>query len=210
MLSALKPYSDSVNKSMNDIIVVSEIELRKEQPEGNLGNLMADAMLSMAKEKYNQHVDAVFINFGGIRLNAIPAGNITRGKLFELAPFDNIIVLQKISGKTFQEFLDHISGRGGWPTAGMQWQIKNLPNGAGKKATNIKIGGNLINESSTYTIALVDYVANGGDDCAMLKVLPQINNGMLFRDAMIEYLSRTHAAGKKINIEEENRVSYAK
>jgi 2',3'-cyclic-nucleotide 2'-phosphodiesterase (5'-nucleotidase family) len=204
MLSALKPYSDSVNKSMNDIIVVSEIELRKEQPEGNLGNLMADAMLTIAKEKYKQPIDAAFINFGGIRLNAIPAGNITRGKLFELAPFDNVIVLQKLSGKTFQEFLDHISGRGGWPTAGMQWQMKN------KKAINVKVGGKPIDESSTYTIALVDYVANGGDDCAMLKVLPQINNGMLFRDAMIEYLSRMNAEGKKINIEEENRVSNAK
>ena len=55
--SMLKPYADSVNKSMNDIIVVSEIELRKEQPECNLGNLMADAMLSMAKEKYKQAED---------------------------------------------------------------------------------------------------------------------------------------------------------
>ncbi|MBP6432738.1 MAG: 5'-nucleotidase C-terminal domain-containing protein [Ferruginibacter sp.] len=211
MQAALKPYSDSVNKSMNDIIVVSEIELEKKQPEGNLGNLMADAMLSMAKEKYKQSVDAAFINFGGIRQNAIPAGNITRGKLFELAPFDNIIVLQKVSGKILQEFLDHISGRGGWPTAGMQWQIKNLPTGqAGKKAINVKVGGNAISESSTYTIALVDYVANGGDDCAMLKTVPQTNNGMLFRDAIIEYLNRMNAAGKKINIEEENRVSHAK
>ena len=24
-----------------------------------------------------------------------------------------------------EEFLNHISSRGGWPTAGMTWQIKN-------------------------------------------------------------------------------------
>jgi 2',3'-cyclic-nucleotide 2'-phosphodiesterase (5'-nucleotidase family) len=204
MQAALKPYSDSVNKSMNDIIVVSEIELEKNQPEGNLGNLMADALLAKAKEKYKQHVDASFINTGGIRVNAIPVGNITRGKLFELAPFDNIVVLLKINGKTFQEFLDHISGRGGWPTAGMQWKIKN------NKAIDVKIGSNAINELSTYTIALVDYVANGGDDCVMLKTLPQINNGSLFRDAIIEYLSQLNKDGKKINIEIENRVTNAK
>jgi 2',3'-cyclic-nucleotide 2'-phosphodiesterase (5'-nucleotidase family) len=87
--AALKPYSDSVNKSMNDVIAVAENELVKRQPEGSLGNIMADAMLTVAKEKYNQTIDASFINFGGIRLQAIPAGNITRGKIFELAPFDN-------------------------------------------------------------------------------------------------------------------------
>ena len=62
---------------------------------------------------------------GGIRLNAVPAGDITRGKIFEMSPFDNIIVLQKLNGKLLQEFLNHISGRGGWPAAGIQWQIKN-------------------------------------------------------------------------------------
>ncbi|MBL0145080.1 MAG: 5'-nucleotidase C-terminal domain-containing protein [Chitinophagaceae bacterium] len=50
------------------------------------------------------------MNYGGIRLPAIPAGNITRGKIFELAPFDNIIVLQKISGKTFQAFFKSYFG----------------------------------------------------------------------------------------------------
>ena len=174
--TALKPYTDSINKNMNDIIAVAEEELVKRQPEGSLGNIMADGMLAIAKEKYNQPIDASFINFGGIRLQAIPAGNITRGKLFELAPFDNVIVLQKIKGKVFQQFLNHISSRGGWPTAGMTWQIKN------KEAINVLIGRKPLLETSTYTIALVDYVANGGDDCEMLKSISQINNGILFRD----------------------------
>ena len=181
--TALKPYADSVNKNMNDIIAVAEEELVKRQPEGSLGNIMADGMLAIAKEKYNEPIDASFINFGGIRLQAIPAGNITRGKLFELAPFDNVIVLQKIEGKVFQQFLNHISSRGGWPTAGMTWQIKN------KEAINVLIGRKPLLETSIYTIALVDYVANGGDDCEMLKSISQINNGILFRDAIIAYFS---------------------
>ena len=66
--NALKPYSDSVNKSMNDIVAVNENELEKKQPEGTLGNVMADAMLAMSKKYFNQQVDAAFINYGGIRL----------------------------------------------------------------------------------------------------------------------------------------------
>lgn len=201
--TALKPYTDSVNKNMNDIIAVAEEELVKRQPEGSLGNIMADGMLAIAKEKYNQPIDASFINFGGIRLQAIPAGNITRGKLFELAPFDNVIVLQKIKGKVFQQFLNHISSRGGWPTAGMTWQIKN------KEAINVLIGRKPLLETSSYTIALVDYVANGGDDCEMLKSISQINNGILFRDAIIAYFSSFTKQGKKIPAITEKRVSNA-
>lgn len=201
--TALKPYADSVNKRMNDVIAVADDELVKRQPAGSLGNIMADAMLSVAKEKYKQNIDASFINFGGIRLQAIPAGNITRGKIFELAPFDNIIVLLKIDGKTFQTFLNHISGRGGWPTAGMTWQIKD------KTAVNVLIDGKPLNETSTYTIALVDYVANGGDDCEMLKTIPQINNGLLFRDAVLNYFSSLAKQGKNIPAINEKRVSNA-
>ena len=201
--TALKPYADSVNKNMNDIIAVAEEELVKRQPEGSLGNIMADGMLAIAKEKYNEPIDASFINFGGIRLQAIPAGNITRGKLFELAPFDNVIVLQRIEGKVFQQFLNHISSRGGWPTAGMTWQIKN------KEAINVLIGRKPLLETSTYTIALVDYVANGGDDCEMLKSISQINNGILFRDAIIAYFSSLTKQGKKIPAITEKRVSNA-
>ena len=94
----LQPYADSVNKSMLGIIAVAEIDLEKKQPEGTLGNVMVDAMLAKAKQAYKIPVDAAFINYGGIRLPVIPQGNITRGKVFELAPFDNDIVIQKLSG----------------------------------------------------------------------------------------------------------------
>ena len=199
----LKPYADSVNKSMGDVIALAGMALEKKQPEGTLGNVLADAMFAMAKEKYQTNVDAAFINFGGIRLPSIAAGNITKGKVFEMAPFDNIIVLQKVSGKVMKQFLNLVAGRGGWPCAGITYKIKN------KEAIDILIGGNTIDDNSIYTIALVDYIANGGDDCEMLKTIPQQNNGYLFRDAVLEYFSKLNRDGKKIMASIENRVSNA-
>jgi 2',3'-cyclic-nucleotide 2'-phosphodiesterase (5'-nucleotidase family) len=185
------------------VVVVSDMELEKKQPEGTLGNILADAMLTMAEKKYATHVDAAFINYGGIRLTSVPAGNITRGRIFELVPFDNLLVLQKITGKVVQEFLDHVAGKGGWPCAGISMQIKN------KKAVNIMIGGAPIDELATYTIANNDYVANGGDDCVMLKTIPQIANGYLFRDAVIDYFTQQAKEGKKLSVKIENRVTNA-
>lgn len=201
--SLLKPYADSVNKSMNDLIAVSAITLEKKQPEGTLNNIMADAMLYMAREKYNTVVQAAFVNYGGIRLPSLPAGNITRGKVFELSPFDNIVVLLKIKGDTLQQFLDHIAERDGWPCAGISFQVKN------KKAVNILIGGAPVDLNNYYTIATLDYVANGGDDCNMLKPITQKNNGFLFRDAVLEYFSSINKQGKKITASIENRVTNA-
>jgi 2',3'-cyclic-nucleotide 2'-phosphodiesterase (5'-nucleotidase family) len=200
IVALLKPYADSVNQSMNDVIAVSEMELEKKQPEGTLGNVLTDAMLTMAEKKYATHIDAAFINYGGIRLPSVPAGNITRGKIFEILPFDNLLVLQRLSGKVVQEFLDHVAGKGGWPCSGISMQIKN------KKAINVMIGGAPIDQSKIYTIANCDYVANGGDDCAMLKTIPQSSNGYLFRDAVIGYFAQYTKEGKKISVKIENRV----
>jgi 2',3'-cyclic-nucleotide 2'-phosphodiesterase (5'-nucleotidase family) len=199
----LKPYADSVNKSMSILVAVAGITLEKKQPEGTLGNVLADAMLLMASEKYRTAIDASLINFGGIRLPAITAGNITLGKIYEVAPFDNIVVLLKLNGKMLQQLLDHIAARGGWPCAGLSWQIKD------KSAVNIIIAGNALDENKEYTIALLDYIANGGDECEMLTTIPQQNNGYLFRDAVIDYFTKLNKEGKQITASIEKRVTNA-
>ena len=199
----LQPYADSVNNSMNMVIGELAATLEKKQPEGTLGNFMADAMKAMAEKYYETKVDGAFINYGGIRLTTMQAGSITRGKIFELMPFDNIIVLQKVKGTALKEFLDHIVGRGGWPVAGITMEIKE------KKAVNVFIDGKPLNENMIYTIANSDYVANGGDYAEMLKVIPQINNGFLLRDALIEYVQSFTKKGQPITATIQNRVKNA-
>ncbi len=198
----LKPYSDSISKSMSAVVVTLANSLEKKQPEGTLGNMMADAMFTMAAEVYGQKPDAAFMNYGGIRLPSLSAGAITRGKIFELFPFDNILVLVTIRGEVFQHFLDHISGRGGWPVAGMTMKIKN------KKATDVLIGGKKLDPAATYTIALGDYTANGGDDAYMLVGQPQLNKGYLMRDAIFDYLKLYQQKGVALSVQPENRVLY--
>lgn len=197
----LQPYSDSVNRNMNAFIAELTTDLDKAQPEGTLGNIMADAMFTMAEQTFGKRPDAAFMNYGGIRLNNIKAGTITRGKMYELFPFDNLLVLLTLKGDVFKQFLDHIASRGGWPVAGMTMQIKD------RKAVNVMVGGIPLQSDKNYTIAIGDYTANGGDDAAMLKDIPQENKGYLMRDALIEYFASFSKQGKKISVVKENRVS---
>ena len=201
LLKLLMPYSDSVNRSMNAVIGFSINGLTKKQPESTLGNFMADCMKTMAEKKFNQKIDASFINFGGIR-SYISKGDVTVGKVYELMPFDNLIVLQKVKGTVLKSFLDKTAASGGWPLSGITMRINN------RKATNIFINEKLLKEDADYIIANTDYVANGGDDCAMLKNIPKQNIGYLLRDALIEYILMLTQQSKPIEAKMDNRIVY--
>lgn len=188
---------------MNDVVGFAEVSLDKKMPECTLGNFLVDAFFTMAEEKYNTKVDAAFLNFGGMRLTQLPAGNVTNGKIFELMPFDNLLILQKLKGDVLQKFLDLIASRGGWPVAGISMQIKN------KKAVNVMIGGKPLDPDATYTTVNSDFVANGGDNADMLRSIPQITNGYLMRDAIFDYIKKLKSQGKNISAKIENRVTNA-
>ena len=203
MQNMLQPYSTKVNATMSDVIGTAEITLEKKQPECTLGNFLTDAFLTMAAEKYNQHVDISVVNYGGMRLVQLPAGPVTNGKIFELMPFDNLLILQRLKGSVLQQFLDLAAAKGGWPVAGMTMQIKD------KKAVNIMIGGKPLDPNATYTLVNSDFVANGGDNADMLRDVPQITNGYLMRDAIFDYIKELKANGKNISAKIENRVTNA-
>ena len=193
----MRPYRDSVDRSMNQVIGIADKSLEKRQPEGTLGNFMADAMLYGAR---HLNPDAAFVNYGGIRITQLAAGEITRSKVFELMPFDNIVVVQKMKGSVLQQFLNLTAEKGGWPVSGITMEIKN------KKAVNVRIGGQPLDLNKTYTIVNSDYVANGGDNAAMLKAIPIQTEGYLMRDAIFDYIDYLKFAGKQISANIENRV----
>lgn len=197
----LLPYRDSVNRAMGKKIGFTTQNLVKKLPESILGNFMADCMRVMASRKFNRTVDAAFVNYYGIRSD-IPKGDIILGNVYELMPFDNLIVLQQLKGSVLREFLNVVASKGGWPVSGIQMQIKN------KQAEQILVGGKPLDDNATYVVANADYVANGGDECSMLKSVAQETKGYLYRDALIEYIQELTRAGKPVSAVLENRVTY--
>lgn len=200
LLSMLSPYSLAVNEQMLKVIGEIAGPLEKKLPESSLGNLMADAMKDAAEKLYGIKVDAAFINYGGIRINQVPAGKLTLNQVFEMMPFDNQLVVQELPGDVFQQFLDTVANRGGWPGSGIQYVIRK------RKATEVLIGGIPLDPAKRYIVANSDYVVNGGDNCTMLKSYPQQNKGYLVRDGLISYFSSITARGEKISAKIENRV----
>jgi len=196
----MKPYRDSVQKSMSDVLGENSKMLEKRFGKNELGYFMADAYLFMAREKYNQPIDAAFMNFGGIRLPELAAGPITRGKIFELMPFDNLLLLQKLNGRILKQYLDTLAKVEAISVSGISLTVSN------KTTTNIRIGGQPLDENKEYLIANSDYNIATSD---LLKSLPVQNIGYLQRDALIDYIRMLARQGKKIEVENTNRVYYA-
>jgi 2',3'-cyclic-nucleotide 2'-phosphodiesterase (5'-nucleotidase family) len=178
----ISPYRDSLTNKMNVVIGTSEKEMTKAQPESELGNFCADAFLSYVKTTLRETADACIINYGGIRLPSLPKGEITVGKIFELLPFDNLIVVNTVSGDSLQKACDAIAKAGGWPVSGIRFKIVD------GKAVDVNVDGIALVRNKNYNIVLSDYVANGGDNMFMLKSKESVNTNVLMRDAMMTYI----------------------
>jgi len=199
LASIVKPYSDSVNKLMSVVIGYNDAKLEKKREGNTLGFFITDAYLEMAKQKFDPKVDAAFMNSGGIRLPEMPAGAITQGKIFELMPFDNLMVLLKMKGSLLKQYLDTLAVNEGVIESGITMQIVN------KTAQQIMIGGKPLDLNGDYTIVHSDYVVMNSN---LLKNIHRNTNGYLLRDALLDYVKFINRQNKKVAVTNVERVSY--
>ncbi|MFT4062355.1 MAG: 5'-nucleotidase [Edaphocola sp.] len=202
MEAMLAPYRLHMDSVMNDTVGYTTLPLSKAQPECTAGNFIADAQLWFAKQK-NPKVQLSVMNYGGIRTPYISPGALTRGKIYELMPFDNKLSVVEIPGNVLHVFCDKMAASGGWPIAGFSYRIKN------KKAVDILVEGKEINPNFVYYTALSDYIANGGDNCPFLLECKRVNYNAFVRDMMIGYLEMLKNQHQPLNVKLEKRVSYA-
>ncbi len=224
----LKPFRDSLSGIMNEVIGVADGDFVKEKPGGSLGNMVTDAMIGKAEQILGDKKNTYFLlqgkeprgskdykncfvsisNYGGLRIPEIKKGNITKGKIFELLPFENELVILEMKGVVLSKWCDLIAKSGGWPTAHLYFSIQDekakiihtknfIPwvndYAKGYPPNDVYNGFNhsiydTLNISETYYVATNDYVANGGDNCDFLKDQKRINTGILIRDIVIDYI----------------------
>jgi 2',3'-cyclic-nucleotide 2'-phosphodiesterase (5'-nucleotidase family) len=202
----IAPYKSTLEKEMNEVLVYSESEAVKGQPEGKLGNIVADLSLRAAnrylRESGQPLADICMLNNGGLR-TSLPAGAISKGKIFELMPFENMLVVLTISGAQMKNLLAYIGKSKGVPVSGMQMKIDS--EGGVKQ---VMIGGLPFDENKNYRVATSDYLAGGGDKMGFFK--NPVSNELLsrkLRDALIEEMVMLQQQGKKLEPVLDKRIS---
>jgi 2',3'-cyclic-nucleotide 2'-phosphodiesterase (5'-nucleotidase family) len=202
--SIVKPYRDSLQKDMSTLVAVSATPLIKDKPESKLTNLVSDMLLDAGtsycqQQKLNIMPDVAYVNYGGLRAS-LPKGDITVERLFELMPFENEIVLVKISGEGILQMADKIAGRGGEGIAGFRMGISK------GKVSSLTIHGKTVDLNASYWVVTSDYIANGGDQMSMFANSQRINTGMKIRDMLIQSMAERYKKQGLIDVKEDGRI----
>ena len=204
---AMLPYKKMHDEQMYAVIAKSEDVLVKADVESTLGNFFCDAVIYETKKilgKDSNMVDVAIFNKGGLR-NSLPKGNITIGNIFELMPFDNELVLLKLSGTQFKDMCYKIVEKGGIPVGGMRLTMK------GSMPTDITINGKAFDETKDYWIVTSDYLANGGDSYNFFKNAKEkkIMN-VLLRNVIINYCEDITKLDQTIKPKLDGRIQVSK
>ena len=190
--SMVAPYKEKLYGEMNKVIANCPEDMLKDRPEGTLGNWMSDAIYDKATELSEVPIDFAMQNSGGIRIPMLRKGDITKGKIYELMPFDNALVVVHIDKELLLTFLDRVARSGGWPVSkNFYMKIDD------SKVAEVKIGGKEL-EDRVYNIALPDYIANGGSDCKFLEGSDRTTYPVLLRDMFVDRAIRDKVIASKI------------
>ena len=189
ILNFIEPYKKNIEKDLHTTYAYSPKTYDKKN--GNLntaiGNFMADAVYELSnpifKSKKGENIDFVLLNYGGIR-SIISKGNINKNSAYNLMPFENEVIVTKLSGKDVYKLIDYLTvARRAHPIARLQLELDK-----DYKLVNAKINNKKIDVNKYYYVATSDFLLNGGDKMTFFN--ESIENTILnykIRDLLIDY-----------------------
>lgn len=200
----IAPYKARLEAEMNEVLAVSAMPMEKSQPEGLLGNFVADLIYNKCKARYKPtdgiQPDFCLINNGGLRV-PLPEGKVTKGKIFELMPFENELVVVTISGEKAKELFEYIAIVGGQPVSNIKMGIQD------GKPVNVMIGGKAFDVNRNYKVVTSDYLANGGDKMEFfLEPINRENVAYKIRDAIIDHVREMGSEDERLKAELDQRI----
>lgn len=180
--SLITPYAEELESIMHRVLVKSAGRFEVNQPEGTLGNLIADIVRRRASLELGTWVDMSVINNGGLR-RPITKGKVTVRDIYELMPFENTLIILTMSGTQVQNLADEIVETGGEPVSGLR-----LRNEEGQ-AEDVLVGTRTLSADSTYLVATNNYLVDGGGSMPSLWEAAKVNDtGLSIRQVIIDYL----------------------
>lgn len=178
MTALLQPYLDDAD-AVGRAPVATLAEPLSAASDRRLGHLVVDA------ERLAADADVGMHNPGGLRAS-LNAGDVSYGTLFRVLPFGNAVVRVTLTGRQLKEVVEQ---------AGVRFYYSNLrieqdPSAPrGRRVVSLTFAdGSPVDEDRAYTLATIDFLADGGDGMTTLASLPREVVGVLSLDAVVEHL----------------------
>ena len=185
----IAPYRAQLEEQLAEVLGYATGDFFKDDPEGALDNLVADALLHMARQWSRDTVHVALINEGGLRV-PVAEGPIVMRHAYELLPFENFVTVLSLSGAQLERLADEIAFAGGEPIAGWTMELDS------EDAIDVRVGGDPIDPDRVYRLATVDYLVNGGGTWSVLWEAEEGSRedlDVLIRDAFVAYLQEVGA-----------------
>lgn len=202
----LKKSKKKLEKKTNVVIGYCSETMVSEMPQSPLSNFLTDILVEIGNEycqkKHKEAVDFSLLNFGGIR-SSLQAGDITIGNIFEIAPFENSLVIADIKGSEIRKIFQRFKVKKCEPYS-QQVSIQY----AGDYFYKAFINGQEIDNNKTYRMITLDFILTGGDDILKDVEIGNVDyTGIVVRDAYIKHIKKMTAEGKKVTGKNDKRMS---
>lgn len=153
--------------------------------ESSLGDVIADSQLNATSNPEDGGAIVAFMNPGGIRTNLLYnqqsggelPGQVTYGEAFSVQPFGNNLVTMTLKGSQVDALLEQQfdnpspgSSRILQVSKGLSYSWKkSAPAGEKVDISSIKLNGTPIDPNGIYRVTVNNFLADGGDNFAVLK-----------------------------------------
>lgn len=199
--SLLLPYRAGVDSLRSPVLGESAMAMAGGRPESLLSNWMSDVLRHHSRA-YGREADLGLCNVGGLR-STMPQGVVTVGDVFEIAPFENRFCLLSLRGSDLTDLFRQMAHSGGEGISGARLDIS-----ADGQLLSATVGGKAVKPNKLYTIATIDYLAEGNDGLVALKqAVRRERKPELVRDVLMDFIREEHAAGRVLSAQLEGRIT---
>ena len=198
----IKPYLAGVDSLRKPYVGQCEMCMTAGRPESLLSNWVADALVTKGEE-LGYKPDLGVCNVGGLRA-AFPKDTVTRGDVFSTAPFENFLTVLKLRGADVLELFQNMAAVYGEGVSSSARLVITLDG----RLKSAMLNGLPIQKDRIYTIATIDYLAEGNDKLYALKKAVERNDTRhQLRDILMERLQALDQQGLKATAQIEGRIT---
>jgi 2',3'-cyclic-nucleotide 2'-phosphodiesterase (5'-nucleotidase family) len=170
--------------------------------ESVLANAIADSM------KWSTGADIAFCNAGNVRA-PLNEGPITLGEINDILPYMNYIITAEVKGSVIRSALSHSADLYGMENGGFM-QVSGVSytidgdKPKGERLAEVTVNGEPLDDNADYTLAVFDFIVEGGDGYDMLadSFLGRSEAHFTVVDAFIDYFT----ANKDFSTQKQGRI----
>ena len=181
--SIVSGWRNAIASQVNQPIARFATAMPKGTGQFALGNYVADA------QRWAGKTDVAVMNNGGIRTDLL-GGQATYGTLFEIQPFANILNRASLPGSALRAYLERIVSRPVLNAHVSGLVVRYDPSRpAGSRIIDVTMSdGTPLDDRTTYTITLNDFLVTGGDSLALPDgASPAQSLDIIDLEALIDY-----------------------